>query len=169
MLAQSAHQNYHVIKAHGNLQEGNFSAAITGLQAQALSDGLFSNTEPLSHRLVPIRESGWKNFDVTQAVHYWLRNKRHEPMFLEVWIEGERVGSHASEMAKAVRFTSQDPKDKALGKPELVLYTLDLEDYGYVRHLLIDLCCLWCSFAPELLHCVCQPRACSSCPHKKPL
>lgn len=87
---------------------------------------------PCSCRLVPIRESGWKNFDVTQAVHYWLRNKRQEPMFLEVWIEGERVGSHASEMAKAVRFTSQDPKDKALGKPELVLYTLNLEDYGYV-------------------------------------
>jgi len=56
-------------------------------------------------------------------------------MFLEVWIEGERVGSHASEMARAVRFTSQDPRDKAAGKPELVLYTLDLEDYGYVRNL----------------------------------
>lgn len=82
-------------------------------------------------------------------------------MFLEVWIEGERAGSHASEMAKAVRFTSQDPKDKALGKPELVLYTLDLEDYGYVN---LYQYCLWCSFAPELLHRVCQCRVCSSCP-----
>lgn len=51
-------------------------------------------------------------------------------MFLEVWIEGERLGSYASEMARAVHFTSQDPKDKALGKPELVLYTLNLDDYG---------------------------------------
>ncbi|KFU87479.1 Left-right determination factor 2, partial [Chaetura pelagica] len=89
-----------------------------------------NRTSLIDSRLVPIRESGWKNFDVTQAVHYWLRSRRREPMFLEVWIEGERVGSHALEMAKAVRFTSQDPKDKALGKPELVLYTLDLEKYG---------------------------------------
>lgn len=86
----------------------------------------------MSYRLVPIRESGWKSFDVTQAVHYWLRNKRREPLFLEVWIEGERVGSYASEMARAVSFNSQDSKDKALGKPELVLYTLNLDDYGYV-------------------------------------
>ncbi|XP_048155413.1 left-right determination factor 2-like isoform X1 [Corvus hawaiiensis] len=89
-----------------------------------------NRTSLIDSRLVPIYESGWKSFDVTQAVHYWLRNKRREPMFLEVWIEGERVGSYASEMAKAVRFTSQDPKDKALGKPELVLYTLYLDDYG---------------------------------------
>lgn len=84
----------------------------------------------LPGRLVPIRESGWKNFDVTQAVHYWLWNKRQEPMVLQVWIEGERVGSYAAEVAKAVRFTSQDAGDRAVGRPELVLYTLDLEDYG---------------------------------------
>lgn len=84
----------------------------------------------LPGRLVPIRESGWKNFDVTQAVHYWLRNKRQEPMVLQVWIEGEMVGSYAAEVAKAVRFTSQDAGDRAVGRPELVLYTLDLEDYG---------------------------------------
>lgn len=125
-------KNYHVIKACDNLWGANYSAAVTVLQAQALCDVLFSNAKPLLCRLVPIRESGWKNFDVTQAVHYWQRNKRREPMFLEVWIEGERVGSYASEMAKAVHFTSQDPKDKAFSKPELVLYTLDLEDYGYV-------------------------------------
>ncbi|NXD23450.1 LFTY2 factor, partial [Spelaeornis formosus] len=89
-----------------------------------------NRTSLVDSRLVPIRGSGWKSFDVTQAVHYWLRNKRREPMFLEVWIEGERLGSYAWEMAKAVRFTSQDPKDKALGRPELVLYTLSLDDYG---------------------------------------
>ncbi|XP_064304671.1 left-right determination factor 2 [Phalacrocorax carbo] len=105
------------------------NARVSVYWVQRQHDGT-NRTSLVDSRLVPIRESGWKNFDVTQAVHYWLRNKRREPMFLEVWIEGERVGSHASEMAKAVRFTSQDPKDKALGKPELVLYTLDLEDYG---------------------------------------
>ncbi|NWY61707.1 LFTY2 factor, partial [Chionis minor] len=105
------------------------NARVSVYWVQRQHDGT-NRTSLIDSRLVPIRESGWKNFDVTQAVHHWLRNKRREPMFLEVWIEGERVGSHASEMAKAVRFTSQDPKDKALGKPELVLYTLNLEDYG---------------------------------------
>ncbi|NXM70234.1 LFTY2 factor, partial [Serilophus lunatus] len=104
------------------------NARVSVYWVQRQHDGT-NRTSLIDSRLVPIRESGWRNFDVTQAVHHWLRNKRREPMFLEVWIEGERVGSHASEMAKAVRFTSQDPKDKALGKPELVLYTLNLEDY----------------------------------------
>ncbi|NXX93305.1 LFTY2 factor, partial [Centropus bengalensis] len=105
------------------------SARVSVYWVQRQRDGT-NRTSLVDSRLVPLRDSGWKNFDVTQAVHYWLRNNRQEPMFLQVWIEGERVGSHASEMARAVRFTSQDPKDKALGKPELVLYTLDLEEYG---------------------------------------
>ncbi|XP_030092234.2 left-right determination factor 2-like [Serinus canaria] len=105
------------------------NARVSVYWVQQQHDGT-NSTSLIDSRLVPIRESGWKSFDVTQAVHYWLRGKGREPMFLEVWIEGERLGSYASEMAKAVRFTSQDPKDKALGKPELVLYTLSLDDYG---------------------------------------
>ncbi|NXG99122.1 LFTY2 factor, partial [Loxia leucoptera] len=105
------------------------NARVSVYWVQQQHDGT-NSTSLIDSRLVPIRESGWKSFDVTQAVHYWLRSKGREPMFLEVWIEGERLGSYASEMAKAVRFTSQDPKDKALGKPELVLYTLNLDDYG---------------------------------------
>ncbi|CAI5770879.1 left-right determination factor 2-like [Podarcis lilfordi] len=89
-----------------------------------------NRTSLIDSRLVPLMESGWRNFDVTQAVHFWLKTKMQGPMLLEIWIEGERLGSYASEMAKSVRFTSQDPSDKALGKPELVLYTLNLEDYG---------------------------------------
>ncbi|NXK55816.1 LFTY2 factor, partial [Chauna torquata] len=105
------------------------NARVSVYWVQQQRDGT-NRTSLIDSRLVPIRESGWKNFDVTQAVHYWLQNKRQEPMVLQVWIEGERVGSYASEAAKAVRFTSQDPGDRALGKPELVLYTLNLEDYG---------------------------------------
>ncbi|KAF7254686.1 Left-right determination factor 2 [Varanus komodoensis] len=89
-----------------------------------------NRTSLIDSRLVPIMESGWKNFDVTQAVHFWLKAKKPGPILLEIWIEGERLGNYASEMAKSVRFTSQDPSDKALGKPELVLYTLNLEEYG---------------------------------------
>lgn len=81
-------------------------------------------------RLIPIHETGWKSFDVTQAVHYWSKGARKTPMHLEVWIEGERPGSYAAEMAKSVRFTTQEQTDNTLGKPELVLYTLNLEDYG---------------------------------------
>ncbi|XP_030802033.1 left-right determination factor 1 [Camarhynchus parvulus] len=105
------------------------NARVSVYWVQQQHDGT-NSTSLVDSRLVPIRESGWKSFDVTQAVHYWLRSKGREPMLLEVRIEGERLGSHASEMAKAVRFTSQEPRDKALGKPELVLYTLNLDDYG---------------------------------------
>lgn len=83
----------------------------------------------LLSRLIPIYESGWKSFDVTQAVHYWSKSERNTPMHLEVWIEGERPGSYAAEMAKSVQFTNQEPSD-ILGKPELVLYTLNLEEFG---------------------------------------
>ncbi|XP_053163407.1 left-right determination factor 2-like [Hemicordylus capensis] len=95
-----------------------------------LQDNGTKRTSLIDSRLVPIMESGWRNFDVTQAVHFWLKTKKQGPMLLEIWIEGERLGSYASEMAKVVRFTSQDPLDKTLGKPELVLYTLNLEEYG---------------------------------------
>lgn len=83
-----------------------------------------------SHRLIPIHETGWKSFDVTQAVHYWSKTQQKTPMHLEVWIEGERPGSYAAEMAKSVRFTTQEQTDNTLGKPELILYTLNLEEYG---------------------------------------
>lgn len=82
------------------------------------------------YRLIPIHETGWKSFDVTQAVHYWSKTQQKTPMHLEVWIEGERPGSYAAEMAKSVRFTTQEQTDNTLGKPELVLYTLNLEEYG---------------------------------------
>lgn len=81
------------------------------------------------HRLVPIHETGWKSFDVTQAVHYWSKMQQHATlMHLEVWIEPERPGSHAAEMARSVRFTTEQQPD--MEKPELVLYTLSLEEYG---------------------------------------
>lgn len=82
------------------------------------------------HRLIPIHETGWKSFDVTQAVHYWSKTQQKTPMHLEVWIEGERPGSYAAEVAKSVRFTTQEQTDNTLGKPELILYTLNLEEYG---------------------------------------
>ncbi|CAL8393067.1 lefty1 [Gadus morhua] len=89
-----------------------------------------NRTSLVDSRLIPIHETGWKSFDVTQAVHYWSKAQRKTPMHLEVWIEGERPGSYAAEMAKSVHFTTQEQAGNTLGKPELILYTLNLEEYG---------------------------------------
>ncbi|KAG7244261.1 hypothetical protein INR49_004399 [Caranx melampygus] len=89
-----------------------------------------NRTSLVDSRLIPIHETGWKSFDVTQAVHYWSKTQQKTPMHLEVWIEGERPGSYAAEMAKSVHFTTQEQTDNTLGKPELILYTLNLEEYG---------------------------------------
>ncbi|NXE64975.1 LFTY2 factor, partial [Calcarius ornatus] len=86
------------------------NARVSVYWVQQRHDGT-NSTSLIDSRLVPIRESGWKSFDVTQAVHYWLRSEGREPMLLEVRIEGERLGRHAWEMAKAVRFASQEPRD----------------------------------------------------------
>ncbi|XP_066505355.1 lefty2 [Hoplias malabaricus] len=98
-----------------------------------LSDGS-NQTALIDSRLVPLHEAGWRNFDVTQAVHYWSKSQKKAPLHLEVWIEGERPGRYAAEMAKRVRFTMQHTPentiDKITGTPELVLYTLNLDEYG---------------------------------------
>ncbi|KAJ8393062.1 hypothetical protein AAFF_G00069660 [Aldrovandia affinis] len=89
-----------------------------------------NRTSLVDSRLVAISETGWKSFDVSQAIQYWSKTQRKTPLYLEVWIEGERPGSYAAEMAKCVRFATQDTVDKTLGKPELVLYTLNLDEFG---------------------------------------
>ncbi|TNN38512.1 Left-right determination factor 2 [Liparis tanakae] len=89
-----------------------------------------NRTSLVDSRLIPIHETGWKSFDVTQAVHYWSKTQQKTPMHMEVWIEGERPGSYAAELAKSVRFTTQEQTDNTLGRPELILYTLNLEEYG---------------------------------------
>ncbi|KAK2843478.1 hypothetical protein Q7C36_011693 [Tachysurus vachellii] len=84
-------------------------------------------------RLVPVNEAGWRSFDVTQAVHYWSKSVTKSQLHLEVRIEGERPGIYAAEMAKRVRFTTQNAVnslDNTAETPELVLYTLNLEEYG---------------------------------------
>ncbi|XP_072266402.1 left-right determination factor 1-like [Pyxicephalus adspersus] len=85
---------------------------------------------PSFYRLVPIMESGWRSFDVTRAVHYWMRSSRQSDLHLEITIDGERYGNYAAEMAKLVQFTAQNPSNSNAGKPELVLYTLNLDEYG---------------------------------------
>ncbi|XP_067884029.1 left-right determination factor 2-like [Heterodontus francisci] len=104
------------------------NARVSVYWVKILADGS-NRTSLIDSRLVPILDSGWKSMDVTQAVHYWMNNA-DMPMYLEIWIEAERLGSYAAELAKLVHFTTQSPTDQVLGKPELVLYTLNLEEYG---------------------------------------
>ncbi|XP_072133737.1 left-right determination factor 2-like [Mobula birostris] len=104
------------------------NARVSVYWVKILADGT-NSTSLIDSRLVPILDSGWKLFDVTQAVHYW-QNTKELQMYLEVWIEAERPGRHAAELARFVRFTSQHPTDQMLGKPELLLYTLNFSEYG---------------------------------------
>ncbi|KAM4770850.1 left-right determination factor 1-like [Rhinophrynus dorsalis] len=105
------------------------NARVSVYYVEILMDGT-NKTSLVDSRLVPIMESGWRSFDVTQAVQYWMRRTSQSPMHLEIRVDGERHGSHASEMAKLVHFTTQNPSENTIGKPELVLYTLNLDEHG---------------------------------------
>uniref|UniRef100_A0A8C5WB13 Left-right determination factor n=2 Tax=Leptobrachium leishanense TaxID=445787 RepID=A0A8C5WB13_9ANUR len=103
------------------------NARVTVFYVELLNDGT-NRTQLVDSRLVPIMESGWKSFDVTSAVHYWMESKKTTTMFLEIQVDGERPGSYASEMARRVHFTSQAPSGEAKEMPELAIYTLDQDD-----------------------------------------
>ncbi|XP_044147811.1 left-right determination factor 1 [Bufo gargarizans] len=105
------------------------NARVSVYYVEMMKDGS-NKTSLVDSRLVPIVESGWRSFDVTHAVHYWMRSHGQSNMHLEIRVDGERHGNYAAEMAKQVQFTSQNPSDNAVGKPELVLYTLNLDDHG---------------------------------------
>ncbi|XP_077148327.1 left-right determination factor 1 [Ranitomeya variabilis] len=105
------------------------NARVSVYYVEVMKDGN-NRTSLVDSRLVPIKESGWRSFDVTHAVHYWMRSSGESNMHLEIRIDGERHGNYAAEMAKLVQFTTQNPSDDAVGKPELVLYTLNLDDHG---------------------------------------
>ncbi|TNM95204.1 hypothetical protein fugu_017963 [Takifugu bimaculatus] len=127
LYQQASYQKRYVVEKRNHRSVGN--ARVSVYWVDVLQDGS-NRTSLVDSRLIPIHETGWKSFDVTQAVHYWSKSQQKTPMHLEVWIEGERPGSYAAEMAKSVRFTTQEQTDNTLGKPELILYTLDLEEYG---------------------------------------
>ncbi|KAJ7989139.1 hypothetical protein DPEC_G00316420 [Dallia pectoralis] len=105
------------------------NARVSVYWVNTLEDGT-NRTSLVDSRLVSIHETGWKAFDVTQAVHYWSREGREKPLRLELRVEAERPGSYAAETAKSVSFTAQDPSEQTTEKPELLLYTLNLDDYG---------------------------------------
>uniref|UniRef100_A0A4W3H9H0 Left-right determination factor 2-like n=1 Tax=Callorhinchus milii TaxID=7868 RepID=A0A4W3H9H0_CALMI len=68
------------------------NARISVYWVKILADGT-NRTSLIDSRLVPILGSGWKAFDVTQAVHYWQATGDSR-LDLEVWIEAERLGRY---------------------------------------------------------------------------
>uniref|UniRef100_A0A2K5JGD1 TGF-beta family profile domain-containing protein n=1 Tax=Colobus angolensis palliatus TaxID=336983 RepID=A0A2K5JGD1_COLAP len=83
-----------------------------------------------SFRLVSAHESGWKVFDVTEAVNFWQQlSQPRPPLLLQVSVQREHLGPLASGAHRLVRFASQGAP-AGLGEPQLELHTLDLRDYG---------------------------------------
>lgn len=82
-------------------------------------------------RLVSVHESGWRAFDVTEAVHFWQQLSRpRQPLLLQVSVQREHLGPLASSAHQLVRFASQEPRAAGQGEPQLELHALDLRDYG---------------------------------------
>lgn len=78
-----------------------------------------------------IHESGWKAFDVTEAVNFWQQLSRpRQPLLLQVSVQREHLGPLASSAHELVHFAAQGPADARQGEPQLELHTLDLRDYG---------------------------------------
>ncbi|XP_003791062.1 left-right determination factor 2-like [Otolemur garnettii] len=82
-------------------------------------------------RLVWVHESGWKTFDVIEAVNFWQQLSRPlQPLLLQVSVQREHLGPQASSAHKLVRFSWQGALGARHAEPQLELHTLDLKDYG---------------------------------------
>nr|XP_012606601.1 left-right determination factor 2 isoform X2 [Microcebus murinus] len=89
-----------------------------------------NRTSLVDSRLVSVHESGWKTFDVTEAVNFWQQLSRpRQPLLLQVSVQRELLGPQPSGAHKLVRFAWQGPPG-GRGEPQLELHTLDLKDYG---------------------------------------
>ncbi|KAM7050306.1 left-right determination factor 2-like isoform 2-T2 [Molossus nigricans] len=118
------------LRRHERLSPRSDWARVTVEWLQVRKDGS-NRTALIDSRLVSIRESGWKAFDVTEAVNFWQQLSRpQEPLLLQVSVQREHLGPLASSAHKLVRFASQEPTDTRQGEPQLELHTLDLKDFG---------------------------------------
>ncbi|XP_072589770.1 left-right determination factor 1 isoform X2 [Vulpes vulpes] len=105
-------------------------ARVTIEWLQVRDDGP-NRTSLVDSRLVSLHESGWKAFDVTEAVTFWQQLSRpRQPLLLQVSVQREHLGPPASGAHRLVRFASQGPTGAGQGEPRLELHTLDLGTYG---------------------------------------
>ncbi|XP_053460033.1 left-right determination factor 2 [Nycticebus coucang] len=90
-----------------------------------------NRTSLIDSRLVWVHESGWKTFDVTEAVNFWQQLSRpRQPLLLQVSVQREPLGPQASGTHRLVSFAGQGALGAGHGEPQLELHTLDLKDYG---------------------------------------
>ncbi|XP_049633511.1 left-right determination factor 1-like [Suncus etruscus] len=91
-----------------------------------------NRTALVDSRLVSVHESGWKTFDVTEAVNFWQQlSGPRPPLLLQVSVQREHLGPpQASGAHRLVRFAAQGQGAPGRPEPQLELHTLDLKDYG---------------------------------------
>ncbi|XP_042780901.1 left-right determination factor 1 isoform X2 [Panthera leo] len=90
-----------------------------------------NRTYLVDSRLVPLQGSGWKAFDVTEAVNFWRQLGRSgQPLLLQVSVQRAHLGPRASGAHTLLRFASQGQEGTGQGEPRLELHTLDLGAYG---------------------------------------
>ncbi|XP_042831809.1 left-right determination factor 1-like isoform X1 [Panthera tigris] len=90
-----------------------------------------NRTYLVDSRLVSLQGSGWKAFDVTEAVNFWRQLGRSgQPLLLQVSVQRAHLGPRASGAHTLLRFASQGQEGTGQGEPQLELHTLDLGAYG---------------------------------------
>ncbi|XP_059137029.1 left-right determination factor 2-like isoform X2 [Peromyscus eremicus] len=116
---------------HERLSPHSARARVTIEWLRVREDGS-NRTALIDSRLVSVYESGWKAFDVTEAVNFWQQLSRpRQPLLLQVSVQREHLGPGTWSAHKLVRFAAQGaPGSEGQGEPQLELYTLDLKDYG---------------------------------------
>ncbi|XP_032174767.1 left-right determination factor 1-like isoform X1 [Mustela erminea] len=118
------------LRRHERLSPHSARARVTIEWLQVREDRS-NRTSLVDSRLVSLHESGWKAFDVTEAVTFWQQLSRpRQPLLLQVTVHREHLGPLASNAHKLVRFASQGPEGARQGEPQLELHTLDLGAYG---------------------------------------
>ncbi|XP_023586700.1 left-right determination factor 2-like isoform X2 [Trichechus manatus latirostris] len=115
---------------HERLFPRSARARVTVEWLRVRDDGA-NRTSLIDSRLVSLHESGWKAFDVTEAVSLWQQLSRpRQPLLLRVSVQREHLGPLASDAHRLVRFASQAAGGAGQREPQLELHTLDLKAYG---------------------------------------
>ncbi|XP_055003458.1 left-right determination factor 1-like isoform X2 [Sorex araneus] len=118
------------LRRHERLSPRSARARVTVEWLHVRADGS-NRTSLIDSRLVSVHESGWKAFDVTEAVNFWQQLSRpRTPLLLQVSVQREHLGPQASGAHKLVRFAAQGQGASGQAEPQLELHTLDLKDYG---------------------------------------
>lgn len=118
------------LRRHELLSPRSDQARVTIEWLHVRDDGS-NRTSLIDSRLVSVQESGWKAFDVTEAVNFWQQLSRpQEPLLLQVSVQREPLGPLASSAHRLVRFASPGLSDTRQSEPQLELHTLDLRDFG---------------------------------------